>query len=489
MSTRSSRRTLHNRGNSLKLDADIALLSNGRVSQSTNRLSALYNKENIIPAKTSPELVELYQTTIEMSVHGKITIKNAFDYLFLEYLSPIIKNVAQNENGPNFVKAGNVINTSAKIYAYRVDALHTETQKLSMNMSTVEQVHNLTSTITMKNDNGSVKMSDKTKTRSHGKKNEIIVTDISKISINNIDDNNELIRFRPLLPTSLCCLSKSENESDSIHHHMISCTTYSTSDYSFIRDFANIQIKNFIKEELKSKIRFQHAIDTIYSLEKLRDIIEPHQHVDHSLGTNELRNFLWNETTTDSTISTIHETSLDEFSQQNDITTNVYNSGEQHFSNDISSNRLSSFIFMDDVQSMAYEFSNNLDNVLRSSQPSQYKENFVSVFDNAPFPSTTINDQMLSIVSNDINNISRTSSFFGQIPSLLKNTGSKEYNYFDVTKLKLFAGPNLWKYVNLLENYSQLPSQQQQAQARERKHTGSGAVIQQQKCDFFSKQS
>jgi hypothetical protein len=45
-----------------------------------------------------------------------------------------------------------------------------------------------------------------------------------------------------------------------------------------------------------------------------------------------------------------------------------------------------------------------------------------------------------------------TISFADQMPSLLHSKdGQSEYSYFDATKLKLFAGPNIWKFTNLLQ--------------------------------------
>lgn len=44
-----------------------------------------------------------------------------------------------------------------------------------------------------------------------------------------------------------------------------------------------------------------------------------------------------------------------------------------------------------------------------------------------------------------------TVSFADQLPNLLHSKEvQSEYSYFDITKLKLFAGPNIWKYKNLL---------------------------------------
>lgn len=76
-----------------------------------------------------------------------------------------------------------------------------------------------------------------------------------------------------------------------------------------------------------------------------------------------------------------------------------------------------------------------------------------------------------------------TISFADQMPNLLHSKDvHSEYSYFDATKLKLFAGPNIWKYTNLLninktsmENSSTI--QQQQAPAiRQKVHNEGGTI-------------
>lgn len=62
-----------------------------------------------------------------------------------------------------------------------------------------------------------------------------------------------------------------------------------------------------------------------------------------------------------------------------------------------------------------------------------------------------------------------TVSFADHMPSLLNSKEEKsEYSYFDAAKLKLFAGPNIWKFTNLLNanvptNNNTSTVQQQQA--------------------------
>ena len=70
-----------------------------------------------------------------------------------------------------------------------------------------------------------------------------------------------------------------------------------------------------------------------------------------------------------------------------------------------------------------------------------------------------------------------TISFADQMPLLLNSKdGQSEYSYFDAAKLKLFAGPNIWKFTNLLNSSAPTTNtsivQQQQAPVTPHKITG-----------------
>lgn len=86
------------------------------------RQSRLFNNsinvENIQdePVQTPTQLVDLYQKTLELAAQGKINIKNAFSFPLVERLPQVLNAIALDdiENhhlGPNFVKAGSVIDT------------------------------------------------------------------------------------------------------------------------------------------------------------------------------------------------------------------------------------------------------------------------------------------------------------------------------------------------------------------------------------------
>ncbi len=68
------------------------------------------------PIQTPRQLVDLYQKTIELATQGKINIKNAFNIPLVERLPQILNIIALDDKdnhhlGPNFVKAGSVIDT------------------------------------------------------------------------------------------------------------------------------------------------------------------------------------------------------------------------------------------------------------------------------------------------------------------------------------------------------------------------------------------
>lgn len=86
------------------------------------RQSRLFNTSGHVdaiqdePAQTPTQLVDLYQKTVELATQGKINIKNAFSIPLVERLPQVLNVIALDEKenhnlGPNFVKAGSVIDT------------------------------------------------------------------------------------------------------------------------------------------------------------------------------------------------------------------------------------------------------------------------------------------------------------------------------------------------------------------------------------------
>ncbi|XP_058390523.1 condensin complex subunit 2 isoform X1 [Diceros bicornis minor] len=77
-----------------------------------------------IPKFTNTQIAEHYSTCIKLSTENKITTKNAFGLHLIDFMSEILK---QKDTEPtNFKVAAGTLDASTKIYAVRVDAVHTD---------------------------------------------------------------------------------------------------------------------------------------------------------------------------------------------------------------------------------------------------------------------------------------------------------------------------------------------------------------------------
>lgn len=94
-------------------------LNETQIGRRQSRLfNSSFNADNVPdePVQTPTQLVDLYQKTVELATQGKINIKNAFSIPLVERLPQVLNVIAlddkENHNlGPNFVKAGSVIDT------------------------------------------------------------------------------------------------------------------------------------------------------------------------------------------------------------------------------------------------------------------------------------------------------------------------------------------------------------------------------------------
>ncbi|CAF0871966.1 unnamed protein product [Didymodactylos carnosus] len=504
------RRSLHASRRSTRIHLDESS-QNSRLTLSTTtsgndrRQSRLFNTSFNIdieePQKSSSELVALYQKTAELSAQGKITAKNAFEFRFIEYLPQILNNMAsenkKNEMGPNFVKAGNVIDTSAKIYACRVDALHNETQKLSGDMLTTDETNEQRKLPGIDDDNSEINENQEniqpTKQKPTRRKNtaKIIVTDLSKITL------ADEFHFRPLQTTSLC--RPNATEQNSIHKEFVA-HMYSTGDYSTIEGFSNPILNE--QDEKKMTNRWEASLEYKNDLKCLRDIIKPYENIEHTLGTQKLRDFTFNENRTDSFINTIHESSLVADSRFGDDREDIGvddNNDIDHENGFYDEESNSHDVFMDAPLSDVRQDPSTNHGEGQSSHSLQINGDFPQLFgDEIPhmphpptIPTHFINDDQLS------KSVLSSTSFVDQLPYLLKLKGDQEYSFFDASKLKLFAGPNVWKYQNLIEgNLRQVIHQQAQAPATaikrrlrfdsgESQRSISSRRRANEKCDFF----
>ncbi|CAF0921323.1 unnamed protein product [Adineta ricciae] len=373
--------------------------------------------------QTPVQLIALYEKTLELASKNKINAKNAFHFPLLERLPEILDLIAfddksdsfsENHHEPNFVKAGSVIDTSAKIYGYRVDALHTETQKLNGSIQQQDEDDEESQSI----QSDPIEITKKLSQRSKPKASSYLTTDLSTISLAYELD------FHPFQPSNMCQWPGGVGD-DSIYADMVSYTMYSSSDYPLINGFINLNSP--INREYDDNERILDvSMKTIYDLIPLREVIQDHEEHDHVLGCQILREFSFNENCTASYIETIDECSVLDRSLMD--VSDDYDAENEVFSNGLSELRDDPFQFCFQELQSAHTC-----------------------------PTT--------MASMDVTLAQSKASFVDQIPHLLREMSDpSDYSYFDYSKLKLFAGPYLWRYTNLLPDIIESTSNPEQRQ-------------------------
>ncbi|XP_042215327.1 condensin complex subunit 2-like [Homarus americanus] len=84
---------------------------------------------NAVAGLTNQQLTEHYSKCIQLSTENKISVKNAFNLQLIDYMSEMLQRKDSDMN--NFQVASCTLDASAKIYAYRVDSIHTDTLKIA----------------------------------------------------------------------------------------------------------------------------------------------------------------------------------------------------------------------------------------------------------------------------------------------------------------------------------------------------------------------
>ncbi|XP_068246220.1 condensin complex subunit 2-like [Palaemon carinicauda] len=84
---------------------------------------------NVVAGLTNQELSEHYTKCIQLNAENKISVKNAFNLQLIDYMSEMLKRKDSDMN--NFQVASCTLDASTKIYAYRVDSVHTDTLKMA----------------------------------------------------------------------------------------------------------------------------------------------------------------------------------------------------------------------------------------------------------------------------------------------------------------------------------------------------------------------
>ncbi|XP_053905718.1 condensin complex subunit 2 isoform X3 [Cuculus canorus] len=81
-----------------------------------------------LPQWSNSQIADHYSTCIKLSTENKITTKNAFGLHLIDYMTEILKQ--KDSEITNFKVAAGTLDASAKIYAVRVDAVHSDTYKV-----------------------------------------------------------------------------------------------------------------------------------------------------------------------------------------------------------------------------------------------------------------------------------------------------------------------------------------------------------------------
>ncbi|CAF1379922.1 unnamed protein product [Rotaria sordida] len=148
------------------------------------------------------ELTKLHESTLQMFRSNKIGPKNAFDIVLIDYLPAIFETTSfDDDHINNFQSVGTTLETSAKIYAARIDSLYSETRKTqSILRSTNENIHRiLDEEDDIEGDNNEDnfterRISNNKKIRLLMKRKKSIVTDRNKLLRKNRNDE-----FRPIM--------------------------------------------------------------------------------------------------------------------------------------------------------------------------------------------------------------------------------------------------------------------------------------------------
>ena len=161
---------------------------------------------------------------------------------------------------------------SAKIYGFRVDALHTDTQKLCGNiLNTESEMSQEESTggegqgdndpADIDSEQGQLKKQIR---RAKAKASSYLVADLTKITLEHE------FTFRPLQPPHMCRW-RGGIGTDSIYAEMVSSTMYSSSDYPLIDGFTNANSRPNEHEALVETI-LQQTTGRMVDLSALRGV-------------------------------------------------------------------------------------------------------------------------------------------------------------------------------------------------------------------------
>lgn len=134
---------------------------------------------------TSAQLAEHYTNCIQLSAENKINSKNAFGLHLIDYMAELLKK----KELENFQVASSTLDASAKIYAGRVDNIHSETYKVltGLGSSRPHADDQDREEVTDEDDEGGTGAKEKEQKKKRKTKSKIIKTNLKSINVSKFD--------------------------------------------------------------------------------------------------------------------------------------------------------------------------------------------------------------------------------------------------------------------------------------------------------------
>ncbi|CAG5135638.1 unnamed protein product [Candidula unifasciata] len=162
------------RRKSLGFDLQRKILTSPGASSPSRNSSALQGL-------TSTQLASHYADCIKLSAENKINAKNAFGLHLIDYMTELVKK----KELENFQVASSTLDASVKIYAGRVDFIHSHTYKVLSGLGGGKSSHEEAETIEDTGETGELDMKPKKKKKA-GKAN-TVETNLKNINVDKFD--------------------------------------------------------------------------------------------------------------------------------------------------------------------------------------------------------------------------------------------------------------------------------------------------------------
>lgn len=80
-------------------------------------------------------MAELYKNCIKLASENKISAKNTWNLNLIDHMSDLVKPSTEEGRQTNFQRASCTLDAGVKIYAYRVDSVHSDVYKVMSGLS------------------------------------------------------------------------------------------------------------------------------------------------------------------------------------------------------------------------------------------------------------------------------------------------------------------------------------------------------------------